>query len=276
MGKIGLAVSPVDPDVVYATIEAGEDEHGFYRSLDRARAGRSATTTSRTAPVHTTTRRSSPRRTTSTASTRWTSSCTSPKTAAPASTTSAPGRAKHSDNHALWIDPEDPDHLLAGTDASLYETSTTAPPGASSPTCRSRSSTSWRSTTRSRSTTSSAAPRTWARSRPVAHRPRPRASATRTGTCRWVPMATASPSIPSIRTSCTWSGRSAGCSASTSSPKSSSTSSRYQPRASPPSAGTGTHRSSSARTTRAVSTSARSAYGAATTAATRGPRSRAT
>ena len=32
MGKIGLAISPVDPDVVYATIEAGEGEHGFYRS----------------------------------------------------------------------------------------------------------------------------------------------------------------------------------------------------------------------------------------------------
>ena len=32
------------------------------------------------------------------------------------------GRAKHSDNHALWIDPDDPEHLIAGTDASLYET----------------------------------------------------------------------------------------------------------------------------------------------------------
>ncbi len=35
MGKIGLAVSPQDPAVVYATIEAGPEEKGFYRSADR-------------------------------------------------------------------------------------------------------------------------------------------------------------------------------------------------------------------------------------------------
>src|SRR2546423_219992 len=35
MGKIGLAVTPADPSLVYATIEAGEEERGFYRSRDR-------------------------------------------------------------------------------------------------------------------------------------------------------------------------------------------------------------------------------------------------
>ncbi len=39
MGKIGLAVSPMRPDVIYATIEAsqeaGNNEAGFYRSTDR-------------------------------------------------------------------------------------------------------------------------------------------------------------------------------------------------------------------------------------------------
>ena len=33
-GKIGLAVSPIDPDVVYATIELGGRKGGFWRSLD--------------------------------------------------------------------------------------------------------------------------------------------------------------------------------------------------------------------------------------------------
>ena len=35
IGKIGLAVSPIDPRVVYATVEAGPEEKGFYRSADR-------------------------------------------------------------------------------------------------------------------------------------------------------------------------------------------------------------------------------------------------
>ncbi len=35
MGKIGLAVSPINPSVIYATIESGPDEKGFYRSADR-------------------------------------------------------------------------------------------------------------------------------------------------------------------------------------------------------------------------------------------------
>jgi len=35
MGKIGLAVSPQDPSLVYATVEAGPEERGFYRSSDR-------------------------------------------------------------------------------------------------------------------------------------------------------------------------------------------------------------------------------------------------
>ena len=30
------AVSPIDPKIVYATIEAGPDEKGFYRSADKA------------------------------------------------------------------------------------------------------------------------------------------------------------------------------------------------------------------------------------------------
>ncbi len=35
MGRIGLAVSPQKPNVVYATIEANKEERGFYRSADR-------------------------------------------------------------------------------------------------------------------------------------------------------------------------------------------------------------------------------------------------
>jgi photosystem II stability/assembly factor-like uncharacterized protein len=35
MGKIGLSVSPIKPNVLYATIEANLDQKGFYRSTDK-------------------------------------------------------------------------------------------------------------------------------------------------------------------------------------------------------------------------------------------------
>ena len=35
MGRIGLAVSPADPNVVYATIEAADGKGGIFRSNDK-------------------------------------------------------------------------------------------------------------------------------------------------------------------------------------------------------------------------------------------------
>ena len=83
MGKIGLAVSPQHPDVVYATIELGAPQ-GRLLPLGRRRrdAGRSGATTSPAAPGRTTTRRSTPIRTEFDGIYQPTSACTSPTTAA--------------------------------------------------------------------------------------------------------------------------------------------------------------------------------------------------
>ena len=35
MGRIGLAISPVDPNYVYAIVEAEGDAHGFFRSTNK-------------------------------------------------------------------------------------------------------------------------------------------------------------------------------------------------------------------------------------------------
>jgi hypothetical protein len=35
MGRIGLAVSPVDSNVVYATVEAADHKGGIFRSDDK-------------------------------------------------------------------------------------------------------------------------------------------------------------------------------------------------------------------------------------------------
>ena len=121
MGKIGLAVTPADPTLVYATIEAGEDERGFYRSTDRGESWerRNGYISGGTGPHYYQEIEASP---------------LDPHRVYQMDVflqvTRDGGRTfsqletaldKHSDNHALWIDPADPRHMLVGTDAGLYE-----------------------------------------------------------------------------------------------------------------------------------------------------------
>ena len=121
MGKIGLAVTPADPSLVYATIEAGEDEQGFYRSRDSGESWerRNAYISGGTGPHYYQEIYASP---------------TDPKLVYQMDVfiqvtrdgganfdNLGTGRNAHSDNHAFWIDPENGQHVLTGTDAGLYE-----------------------------------------------------------------------------------------------------------------------------------------------------------
>ncbi|MDX1503008.1 MAG: glycosyl hydrolase [Thermoanaerobaculia bacterium] len=122
VGKIGLAVSPADPDVVYATIEAGEETRGFYRSRDRGESWekRSSYVSGGTGPHYYQEIVASPHDVDRVYQMDVFLHATSDGGAT--FEVVGTGREKHSDNHALWIDPDDPEHLLAGTDAGLYET----------------------------------------------------------------------------------------------------------------------------------------------------------
>ena len=122
MGKIGLAVSPVNPDILYATIEAHEGEHGFYRSLDMGESWekRNSYISNGTGPHYYQEIVASPHDVDRVYQMDVFLHIT--EDGGETFDYLGTGRAKHSDNHALWIDPEDPEHLLAGTDASLYET----------------------------------------------------------------------------------------------------------------------------------------------------------
>jgi photosystem II stability/assembly factor-like uncharacterized protein len=121
IGKIGLAVTPADPDLVYATVEAEDGQQGFYRSTDKGErwVRRNGYTSGGTGPHYYQEIEASP---------------TDPnliyqmdvfyqvtRDGGASFNILGTGAEKHSDNHAIWIDPANGQHLLGGTDAGLYE-----------------------------------------------------------------------------------------------------------------------------------------------------------
>ena len=122
MGKIGLAVTPADPDLVYATIEADNQERGFYRSRDKGESWerRNGYISGGTGPHYYQEIEASPRE--SDVVYQMDVFIQVTRDGGATFDNLGTGREKHSDNHALWIDPKDGNHLLAGTDAGLYET----------------------------------------------------------------------------------------------------------------------------------------------------------
>jgi photosystem II stability/assembly factor-like uncharacterized protein len=120
MGKIGLAVSPIDPRVVYATIEAAADERGFYRSADRGESWekRHNTIAGGTGPHYYQEIFADP----NVFDRVW-------QMAPSMTVTDDGGRTwrrvnddhKHPDHHALAFAPGDRDYLLSGTDGGIYE-----------------------------------------------------------------------------------------------------------------------------------------------------------
>src|SRR5271157_2913715 len=118
-GRIGLAVSPVNPDVVYATAEATRGQSGFYRSENGGEswAKRSAYIASRPQYYQELVADSHGFDRIYAMDTFVHVSDDGGKTFRPLGE-----RWKHVDNHALWIDPQDSDHLIIGCDGGLYET----------------------------------------------------------------------------------------------------------------------------------------------------------
>ncbi|MFT5475137.1 MAG: photosystem II stability/assembly factor-like uncharacterized protein, partial [Planctomycetota bacterium] len=120
MGKIGLAISPQQPDVVYAAIELDRRTGGIYRSSDRGATWekRSDTVSGGTGPHYYMELYASPHEFDRIylADVRMQVSEDGGATFA-----RMPEKSKHSDNHALAFRASDPDYLLAGCDGGLYE-----------------------------------------------------------------------------------------------------------------------------------------------------------
>jgi photosystem II stability/assembly factor-like uncharacterized protein len=119
-GKIGLAVSSIDPEVVYATIELGGRKGGFWRSEDGGESWekRSDYLSGGTGPHYYQEIFASPHR----LDRVYQMDATLHISEDGGKTFVAqPHGYKHGDHHAMAFDPNDPEYLMYGTDGGLYE-----------------------------------------------------------------------------------------------------------------------------------------------------------
>ncbi len=118
VGGMGIAVSPVNPDVVYAIIEAEGETGGFFRSTNKGASWQKMSdhhssgqyyneiycdpkNVDKVYSVEVITR------VTLDGGKTW---------------KSVGNNRRHVDDHALWIDPNDTDHFIIGGDGGVYET----------------------------------------------------------------------------------------------------------------------------------------------------------
>lgn len=117
IGRIGMAMSPVNPDYLFAIVEAQDGKGGFFASTDRGASWEK-------------------RSGTSTSGNYYQEIFCDPKdinkiyaedTYAKVSLDGGRTfknlgeKSKHVDNHIIWIDPNNTEHLLVGCDGGLYE-----------------------------------------------------------------------------------------------------------------------------------------------------------
>ena len=117
IGRIGLAISPQTPDVVYASITAQGMESGFFRSSDGGEAWVKQSTWNTNDPQYYGELFVDPFRFDRVCALAVTNVCTTDggKTFTPMSW------SVHVDNHHIGFDPTDSLHLWSGNDGGLYE-----------------------------------------------------------------------------------------------------------------------------------------------------------
>ena len=121
LGKIGLAISPQNPDIVYAAIELDRTKGGLFMSDDRGASWKkmSDMVSGGTGPHYYQELYASPHHfgRIYLMNVRTIVSNDHGRTYS-----NLPERDKHSDNHALAFRADDPDYLLMGSDGGVYET----------------------------------------------------------------------------------------------------------------------------------------------------------
>ncbi len=118
LGRIGLAISPADPEYIYAIVEAAQDKSGFYRSTNRGaswhKQGSYVTSGNYyqeivADPID--------------AHTIYSMNTYLQVSHDGGKSFRGTGeKTKHVDNHCMWINPTNNKHWLVGCDGGIYET----------------------------------------------------------------------------------------------------------------------------------------------------------
>lgn len=118
-GRIGLCISPANPDVLYAIVEAALGKSGVYRSTNRGESWEKRSDYHTTSGQYYNELTCDPQDVDRIyAMDTWLHISTDG-----GKTFKRVGeKTKHVDNHAMWIDPIDTAHWLVGCDGGLYET----------------------------------------------------------------------------------------------------------------------------------------------------------
>jgi photosystem II stability/assembly factor-like uncharacterized protein len=117
MGRIGLAMSPSDPDTVYAQIEAAEKNGGIHRSQDNGKSWEKRNSFDSQAQYFCT-----PAVDPVNKDRLYIMHVVNQVSDDGGATLRPLGEGnKHVDSHCIWIDPADPKYYLCGCDGGLYE-----------------------------------------------------------------------------------------------------------------------------------------------------------
>ena len=118
MGRIGIAVSPVDANYIFAIVEAREGKGGFFRSTNKGESWSKMSSYSSSGNYYQEiicdlTNKDK----IFSMNTKLHHTIDGGKNFVPTGE-----KNKHGDNHCIWIDPNNPDHWLVGSDGGVYET----------------------------------------------------------------------------------------------------------------------------------------------------------